>query len=142
MPVISDAVRDFLATGPLGHVVTLDPDGTPHVTLAWVGVDGDELIWATFFDQHKLDSLRRDPRITISFQANEHTGEGLHPYLVAQGQAKITDGGALEVMDRLAQAYIGPGSRFPQRDFPDGFVVHVTVSRVYGLGPWSGEQGR
>jgi PPOX class probable F420-dependent enzyme len=136
MTSIPKSVRDFLATGPLGHVVTLDPDGTPHVTLAWVGADGDELVWATFFDQHKLDSLRRDPRITISFQAIEHTGPGLHPYLVAEGRARIGTGGALEVMDRLAHAYIGPGARFPQRDFPDGFVVHVEVSRFYGVGPW------
>jgi PPOX class probable F420-dependent enzyme len=142
MPAITASVRNFLQTGPLGHVVTLDPDGTPHVTLAWVGVDGDELIWASFFDQHKLDSLRRDPRITISFQANEYSGKGLHPYLVAQGTARIGHGGALEVMDRLAEAYIAPGARFPQRDFPDGFVVYVDVSRFYGVGPWMEPEDR
>ncbi|MGH8948835.1 MAG: pyridoxamine 5'-phosphate oxidase family protein, partial [Acidimicrobiia bacterium] len=102
---MDESIRDFLATGPLGHVVTLDEDGTPHVTLAWVGVEGDELVWSTFFDQHKLESLRRDPRITISFQANEHHGEGLHPYLVAEGIARIAEGGALPLMDRLAEAY-------------------------------------
>jgi PPOX class probable F420-dependent enzyme len=136
MTRISQEVRDLLATGPLGQVVTLDGDGAPHVTLAWVGVDGDELIWATFIDQHKLDSLRRDPRITISFVAKEHTGEGLHPYLVVQGRARIEEGGALEVMDRLAGAYIGPGASFPMREVPEGFVVHVTVDRTYGVGPW------
>ena len=142
MTSIPESVRGFLATGPLGHVVTLDPDGTPHVTLAWVGVDGDELVWASFFDQHKLDSLRRDPRITISFQANEYRGSGLHPYLVAQGVARIGHGGALGVMDRLAEAYIGPGARFPQRDFPDGFVVHADVSRFYGVGAWTDPEER
>ena len=136
MAVISQAVQDFLATGPLGHVVTLNEDGTPHVTLAWVGVEGDELVWSTFFDQHKLDSLRRDPRITISFQANEHSGVGLHPYLVVKGTARITEGGALPVMDNLAEAYIGPGAVFPNRDMPDGFVINVSVDRIYGLGPW------
>lgn len=136
MAEISQSVRDLLATGPLGHVVTLNPDGTPHVTLAWVGVDGDELIWASFFDQHKLESLRGDPRITVSFQANEHTGEGLHPYLVVQGRARMSEGGSLEVMDRLAEVYIGPGAVFPMRDAPEGFVIHVTVDRTYGLGPW------
>jgi len=136
MAQITQAVRDFLATGPLGHVVTLNLDGTPHITLAWVGVDGDELVWSTFFDQHKLESLRADPRITISFQANEHIGEGLHPYLVARGTARITEGGAMPVMDRLAEAYIGPGAVFPNRDMPDGFTIHVDVERIYGLGPW------
>lgn len=117
-------------------MVTLDEDGTPHVTLAWIGVEGEELVWATFFDQHKLDSLRRDPRITLSFVAKQHTGEGLHPYLVVQGRARISDGGALEVMDRLAESYIGPGATFPMREVPAGFVVHVALDRTYGIGPW------
>lgn len=136
MSEITQPIRDLLATGSLGHVVTIDPDGTPHVTLAWVGVDGDELVWATFFDQFKIDCLRRDQRIAISFQAHEHTGEGLHPYLVVQGTARIDEGGALEVMDRLAEAYIGPEAIFPMRDVPPGLVIHVSVDRAYGVGPW------
>jgi PPOX class probable F420-dependent enzyme len=138
MPGIPESVRDFLATGPLGHVVTIDPDGQPHVTLAWVGVDGEELVWATFHgEQLKIDCLRRDDRIAISFQAHEHSGPGLHPYLVAEGNARIDDGGALEVMDRLAGAYIGPGAEFPLRDVPPGLVIHVAVDRFYGQGPWA-----
>ena len=137
MTAIDQQVRDFLATGSLGHVVTLNEDGTPHVTLAWVGVDGDELVWASFFDQHKLESLRRDPRITISFHANEHAGEGLWPYLVIEGKSRIDEGGALEVMDRLSEFYIGPGAVYPWRDPPSGFVIHVNVDRVYGVGPWA-----
>jgi PPOX class probable F420-dependent enzyme len=138
MVTIPSSVRDLLATGPFAHVVTLDPDGTPHVTLAWAGFDGDELVMATFFlpEQKKLRNLRRDPRVVVSFEAGEHTGEGLHPYVVIQGQARISDGGALEVMDHLAQYYLGPGQRYPMRDVPEGVVVHVTVERIYGQGPW------
>lgn len=141
MSLINQAARELLATGPLGHVVTLDPDGTAHVTLAWVGAEGDELIWSSFSDQHKLESLRRDPRITISFQAKEHSGEGLHPYMVVEGSARIDEGGALEVMDRLSEAYIGPGAKFPNRHVPDGYVIHVSVSRIYGIGPWVEKSG-
>lgn len=143
MVTIPASVRDLLATGPLAHVVTLDPDGTPHVTLAWAGVDGDELVMATFFllKQQKLENLRRDPRVVVSFHAKEHTGEGLHPYVVLQGRARITEGGALEVMDHLAQYYLGPGQQYPMRDVPDGVVVHVTVERIYGQGPWMEETG-
>ena len=138
MTAIPPSVREFIATGPLAHVITLDPDGTPHVTLTWAGFDGDEIVWATFFDleQVKFRNLRRDPRITLSFQANEHTGEGLHPYLVIGGRARITEGGALAVMDRLAEAYIGPGRLLPMRDVPEGVVTHVAVERIYGMGPW------
>jgi PPOX class probable F420-dependent enzyme len=120
-------------------VVTLDPDGSPFVTLAWAGFDGDELVFATFFgtDQRKLRNLRRDPRVTLSFQAKEHPGEGLHPYVVIRGRARISEGGALAVMDRLAEHYVGPGARYPMRDVPPGVVTHVTVEEIYGQGPWS-----
>jgi PPOX class probable F420-dependent enzyme len=138
MTTIPGSVREFLATGPLAHVVTLGPDGTPHVTLAWAGFDGDEMVFATFFnpDQYKIRNLRRDPRVSLSFEAKEHTGEGLHPYVVVQGRARVSDGGALEVMDRLAEFYIGPGAVFPMRDMPPGVVIHVTVEKIYGMGPW------
>ena len=137
MTAIPDSVREFLATGPLAHVVTLGPDGTPHVSLAWAGCEGDEVILATFFpDQHKIRNLRRDPRITLSFQANEHSGQGLHPYLVVRGRATLTEGGSLPVMDRLAEHYVGPGQQFPMRDVPPGAVIHVAVDKLYGVGAW------
>jgi PPOX class probable F420-dependent enzyme len=141
---IPGAVREFLATGPLAHVVTLGPDGTPHVSLAWAGVEGDELVFATFFnsDQHKIRNLRRNGRVTVSFQANEHSGPGLHPYLVIRGHATVTEGGALDVMDRLAEHYIGPGQQFPMREVPPGVVTRVAVEKIYGVGPWRSAEER
>ena len=133
---IPQSVRDLLETGPLGHLVTLDEDGTPHVTLVWAGFDGDELVFAAFRDQHKLRSIRRDPRVVVSFQAKEHSGPGLHPYAVSQGKGTVTEGGALEWMDHLSQFYLGPGTLFPRRDVPPGYVTRVAVERIYGVGPW------
>ena len=59
--MVTEGAREFLKDGPLGHLVTLNPDGTPHVTLVWAGFEEDGLVFASFFDQHKLDCLRRDP---------------------------------------------------------------------------------
>jgi len=133
---IPQSVRDLLETGLLGHLVTLDEDGTPHVTLVWAGFDGNELVFATFPDQHKLESVRRDPRVVVSFAATEHSGPGLHPYAVIEGRGAVTEGGALSWMDHLAEFYVGPGEEFPMRDAPPGFVTRVTVDRIYGVGPW------
>ncbi len=143
MATIPESVRELLATGPLAHVVTIDPDGTPRVTLAWAGLDDDELIMATFYglDQPKLRNLRRDPRVVVSFEAKGHTGEDLHPYVVIEGKARITEGGALAVMDKLSEHYIGSGQVFPMRDVPEGIVVHVAIDRIYGQGPWMSEAG-
>jgi PPOX class probable F420-dependent enzyme len=136
MATIPPGARAMLETGPLAHIVTLNPDGTPHVTLAWAGLDGERVVWSSFFDQRKLDNLRRDPRITLSFQAHESGGERLHPYLVISGRGHISEGGALEVMDKLSEYYLGPGERYPWREAPGGFTVTVAIDKVYGQGSW------
>jgi PPOX class probable F420-dependent enzyme len=133
------SLRELLATGPFATVATIDPDGTPHVTLAWAGFDGDEIVMATFFNlgQRKLRNIRRDPRVVLTFQAKEFSGQGLWPYAVVQGRVvRITEGGALAVMDRLSEYYLGPGTQYPMRDAPGGVVVHIAIDRVYGQGPW------
>ncbi len=132
-------LRKLLATGPLATVATIDPDGTHHAPLDWVGFDGDELVMCAFFSLHerKLLNMRRDPRVVITVQANEHSGEGRWPYAVVQCRVdRITEGGALAMMDRLAEHYIGPGAQYPLRDAPDGAVVHLTIDNVDGQGPW------
>jgi hypothetical protein len=60
--------------------------------------------------------------------------------VVIRGRGKITEGGALEVMDRLAEHYLGPGEKYPMRDVPPGVVTRVTVEKIYGMGPWRDSQ--
>ena len=81
--------------------------------MCWAGFDGDEIVFASFFDSKRAARLRRDPRVTLSFQARDYDGNTLFPYLVIKGRASVTDGGAIEVMDHLAQWYIGPGADVP-----------------------------
>lgn len=138
MTRISEPIAAFLATGPLAHVVTLGADGSPHVSMAWVGVEDDEVVIGTLGDQPKLRNLRRDPRVAISFQAPGRNDFGLDHYLVLHGRARVTHGGAPELLQRLAHVYLGPEVRFPPMpDPPPGFVIRVAVERVSGIGPWT-----
>lgn len=134
--------RRILESDSLAHVTTIDPDGRPQTTLAWVGLEGDEIVFATLPDQRKLRNLRRDPRITISIQTERVTAYGLHEYLVIYGTARVTDGGGPEVLQRLAHTYLGPDVTFPPMpDPPPGFVTRVTVDRLGGVGPWNEPAG-
>ena len=38
---IPDAARALLESDAVAQVVTLNADGSPHITAAWVGIDGD-----------------------------------------------------------------------------------------------------
>ena len=138
MTRLTPAIRAFIASGPIAHVVTLDADGSPQVSVAWVGLEGDELVIGTLHDQVKLRNLRRDPRIAVSFQAPGRTEYDLDHYLVLRGTARVTEGGAAALLHDLAQVYIGPGTAFPPMpDPPPGFVIRITVERVSGNGAWA-----
>ena len=130
--------RELVTSGAYGHLVTLDPDGAPQVTLAWFDVDGDELLFATLLDQRKLKNLRRDPRAVVSFESRNVNEHGLRPYLVVHGVATVTEGGAPELLQRLAHRYLGPEVTFPPMpDPPDGYVVRIAIESIAGVGPWA-----
>lgn len=136
--MLSEAARELVTSGAYGHVVTLDPGGRPQVTLAWFDLDGDELVFATLFDQRKLANLRRDPRVTVSFEADRVDEHGLRPYLVVEGVARVTEGGAPELLQRLARRYLGPDVTFPPMpEPPAGFVTRIEPTSVAGVGPWT-----
>ena len=137
MSTLSQPIRDFLASGPLAHVVTLGPDADPHVSVAWVGIEDDEVVIGTLGDQPKLRNLRADPRVVVSFQAPGRNAYGLDHYLVLRGRARITEGGAPELLQRLAHVYLGPDVVFPgMPNPPPGYVIRITVDKVSGNEPW------
>jgi Pyridoxamine 5'-phosphate oxidase len=48
---------DLIASGPMAHLSTINPDGSPQVTVIWIGLDGDELVsghlgWRLKLRQH------------------------------------------------------------------------------------------
>jgi PPOX class probable F420-dependent enzyme len=139
MAELDRAARELVASGALAHLVTLNEDGSPQISVVWVGVDGDELVSAHLDGrQRKLRNIRRDPRVSLSFEGTGTNPIGMRDYLVVHGTARITEGGAPELLHQLAQTYIGPGTVFPPMpDPPPGFISHITVERVGGSGPWA-----
>jgi PPOX class probable F420-dependent enzyme len=139
---IHDAVRELLASDAVAQVVTLNDDGSPHVTAAWVDFDGDEIVLATLSDQRKLRNLRRDPRVALSVLTTRVNEWGLLEYLVVYGTARVTEGGAPEMLQRLAHTYLGPDVVFPPMpNPPPGFVTRITPQRFGGVGPWNPPRG-
>jgi PPOX class probable F420-dependent enzyme len=139
MAGLQEAARELIESGVLGHLVTLNPDGSPQVTCVWVGFDGGELVSAHLApDQRKLRNVRRDPRVVLSFEGTRVHPPGLKEYLVVHGRARVEEGGAPELLQRLAHVYLGSDVKFPPMDDPPpGYTMHVTVERVGGVGPWS-----
>ena len=130
---------ELIESGSLAHLVTLNPDGSPQVSCIWVGLDQDEIVSGHLNpDQAKLKNIARDPRIALSIEGTEIQQPGLKQYLVVHGRARVVEGGAAELLQRLAHVYLGPDVTFPpMADPPAGCVLHITVERIGGVGPWS-----
>jgi PPOX class probable F420-dependent enzyme len=134
-------VRELIESGALAHMVTLNSDGSPQVTCVWVGLDGDEIVSGHLGKWQKVKNVERDPRVSISLEGRNVNEVGMREYLVVHGRGRIEEGGAPELLQRLAEVYIGPGVKFPPMpDPPPGFVLRTTVERVGGVGPW--KEGR
>jgi PPOX class probable F420-dependent enzyme len=136
--VISESVKEVLESDALAHVVTISGKGDPNVTLAWVGIEDDEIVLATLFDQRKLKNIRTNPRVAISVETDRVNPIGLNEYLVIHGTGRVTEGGAPELLQKLAYTYLGPDVKFPPMpDPPPGYVTRISVDRVAGVGPWA-----
>ena len=137
MTSLPDSARTLLESAALAHLVTLNPDGSPQVTIVWVGLDGDEIVAGHLPEHRKIRNIRNDSRVALSIETPERNPIGMNEYLVIYGTARVTEGGAPGLLQRLAHTYLGPDVRFPPADNPPpGYITHITVDRISGVGPW------
>ncbi|MDQ1438619.1 MAG: hypothetical protein QOK43_2248 [Acidimicrobiaceae bacterium] len=135
---IPDEARPVLTSGALAHLVTINRDGSPQVSIVWVGVEDETVVLASLGARQKLANIERDDRVAVSLETSSTNAMGLVEYLVVHGRARIEHGGAPELLQRLAEVYIGPGVKFPPMDDPPpGYVVRITPERYGGVGPWA-----
>jgi PPOX class probable F420-dependent enzyme len=135
---VPENARRLIESGSLAHLVTLNADGSPQVTCVWVGIAENEIVSGHLGQWHKLQNVARDPRVALSIEGTETQPPGLKQYLVVHGRARVMDGGAPELLQRLAHVYLGPDVRFPpMNDPPPGHVLRITVERIGGVGPWA-----
>src|SRR3569833_2917002 len=96
---LNDAARALIGSGADATLVTLNPDGSPQVSLVWValesGADGDELVTAHLSEHKKVRNVRRDGRVALTIVSTE-PGPVMRPYLLITGTARVVEGGAPE----------------------------------------------
>ena len=139
MTALPENARSLIESAALAHVVTLNRDGSPQVSCVWVGLDGDEIVCGHLPRHRKVRNMERDPRVALSIEGDESNEMGLKHYLVVYGRARVVEGGAPELLRRLAATYLGPGVDFPPMpNPPPGYVTRITVDRLGGVGPWAG----
>jgi PPOX class probable F420-dependent enzyme len=134
---LSAPAHALLGSDAVAHVWTCNPDGSPQVSVVWMVVEDDEILFGCDRDSQKARNLRRNPSIVLSIEDEVRNSTGYQRHLVVRGTARLDDGPAPALMDRLAAKYTSL-ERHPLaiRDSPTAVVVTVAIERISGVGPW------
>jgi PPOX class probable F420-dependent enzyme len=128
MTDLATELRAALTSVRLAHLVTMNPDGTPQVSVVWIGVDGDEIMVGHLGHGRKMANIERDPRVVLSVEAEGRTPIGLDHYVIVHGTARVTAGGAPELLQRLAHIYLGPDVSFHPSTIPHPATSSASTS--------------
>jgi PPOX class probable F420-dependent enzyme len=121
----------------MAHLSTISADGSPQVSVIWIGLDGDDLVSAHMGRYAKLRNIERDPRVVLSFDVPRAPGVFMNPYAVLRARATVEPSDeAWNLLGRLAKVYVAPDTEFPAPKGP-GYVVRYSVERIGGVGPWA-----
>jgi PPOX class probable F420-dependent enzyme len=132
-------LRELIESGPMAHLSTINVDGSPQVSVVWIGLDGDDPVSGHMRRNVKLRNIERDPRVVLSFDAPRAPGVFLNPYAVLRARAAVEPSDdAWNLLNRLTKVYMSPDAEFPAPKGP-GYVVRYSVERVGGVGPWASD---
>ncbi|MBF6216543.1 PPOX class F420-dependent oxidoreductase [Nocardia abscessus] len=137
---LDDDARALIGSGADATLVTINPDGSPQVSVVWVALqstpEGDELVTAHLGVYQKIRNVRRDPRVAVTILSQER-GEVMRPYLSVTGTARVVEGGAPELLRELAETLASPNVQFPPADAPPGYLTRIRIDKIGGIGPWA-----
>ncbi|MEV0675512.1 PPOX class F420-dependent oxidoreductase [Actinosynnema sp. NPDC050436] len=137
MSTLPPELRELVESGPMVHLSTINADGSPQVTVIWVGLDGDDLVSGHMSRHLKLRNIERDPRVVLSFDAPRTPEVFLNEYAVLRARATVEPSDqAWDLLDRLTKVYMSPDDTFPVPRGP-GYVVRYKIDRIGGIGPWA-----
>jgi PPOX class probable F420-dependent enzyme len=110
-------------------VATLQPDGSPQLSVVWARTDGEDVLISTVEGRRKHLNLVADPRVTLLL----NPADAPYSYVEVRGEASLTTEGGRELIDELSRKYTGKdyASEPPETVRT---VVRVTPRRVVERG--------
>jgi PPOX class probable F420-dependent enzyme len=113
-PIPADYL-DLFQKKSFGHLATLMPDGTPHVTSVWVDYDGKHILINSARGRLKDRNMEGRRQVALEIADPDNPDR----YLAIRGPVvEVTEAGADDHLDKLARRYLDkdkypPGMRFP-----------------------------
>lgn len=117
---------DLFQKRSFGHLATLMPDGTPHVTPVWVDYDGHHILVNSAAGRQKDLNMRERRHVALEIPDPDNPNRYLH---IRGTVVEVTEEGADEHLDRLAPRYLNRDRYPPAMRFPG------EVRRIYKIAP-------
>src|SRR5689334_2256145 len=131
MPVKIPQSLTMLEDRAYGHVVTFNAQSKPEITMVWMDVEGDEVLFNTAEGRRKPDNIRRDPRVIVAVQDRNNP----QSFAVFHGKGRVTEANADVQIDKLAKRFPGL-DKYPFRQPGEKrLIVRIAVDRISGAGP-------
>ena len=120
---LTDDQRRFLQAKHFAGLGTVNRAGSPHLTIMWYVLDGDEILFNTKAGRAKHTNLERDPRVSLLVY------EGGYEYLRIDGTVRaVTDQATAQAdIRRLALRYYEDEAKV-ERVMRESFATQERVS--------------
>lgn len=131
---LTEEQRTFLDEVRFAVLGTVNPSGSPHLTMMWYLLEGDEIVFNTVRSRAKSLNLDRDPRVSLLV----YDASG-YRYVRVDGHARRVDDPAVGQADirRLALRYYGGDAARVERaasarwSREERVTYRVRIRRVY-----------
>ncbi len=134
---IPDDFLDLFKKKAYGHLSTLMPDGTPHVTSVYVDWDGKHVIVNSARGRVKDKNMQERPHVALQIPDPDNSDR----YISIRGRVvEITQEGADEHLDKLAQRYFEKETYPASMRFPGEVraLYKILPEKVIVWSPWGG----
>jgi PPOX class probable F420-dependent enzyme len=121
-------IKDALDEKVFVHLATLNPDGSPQVSVVWVDRDGDKVLVSTAAGRIKPRNIAHDPRVGLSFTPPSDW----YKNIVMQGTVTKTAEDGTWLIDALNGKYTG-NPVYPDR--PGEVRVNYEIA-IDTIGTW------
>lgn len=131
MALIPDSHAGILDTKALLYLGTQNKDGSPQVSPVWFGTNGDIIEVNSAKGRLKDLNMRARPQVSIAIVDPENA----YKWVGIQGTVvEITENGAEEHIDALANKYLGVDS-YPNRQAGQVRVIYrIRADKVFTMG--------
>ncbi len=97
-------IEAYLAEPHVAHLVTVRPEGRPHMAPVWFLAEGRRALVMAYANAVKLRNIGRNPAVAISIATDQRP----YKYVVLEGEGRVTDREPAQVVERICVQYDGP----------------------------------